>query len=172
MKLTPLEIDPRGWMASEKLDGVNACAADGRLRSRNARPFHAPVSFMAGLPADVRLIGELYMGRNTFPRLVSTIQRKASDWRGITFQIFDCDLPGGFAERMATLSTMALPPHVVIIKQRIIRNAGEVDAWETEVVRGGGEGLVLRRPCAEFRPGHGVVRVKRLFPDLNRSALD
>jgi DNA ligase-1 len=171
MKLAPLAINPAGWMASEKLDGCQAIADSGRLRSRHGRAFAAPGWFVQGLP-PARLHGELWAGRGTFPELVGMIQRKGGDWHGIKFCVFDCDLPGGFAERMATLATMPLPEHCAIVPQRTIRNAAEVDRWENEVVAGGGEGLVLRRPCAEFRPGHGVVKVKRLHADLNRSALD
>jgi len=171
MKLAPLAINPAGWMASEKLDGCQAIADSGRLRSRHGRAFAAPAWFTQKLP-PVRLHGELWAGRGAFPQLVGMIQRKGHDWRDITFQIFDCDLPGTFIERMAALAVLALPEHCAIVPQRLIASRAEVDLWEREIVAGGGEGIVMRRPCAEFRPGHGVVRVKRLHADLNRSALD
>jgi ATP-dependent DNA ligase len=50
-------------------------------------------------------------------------------------------------------------------------SATDLDAEESAVVEGGGEGLVIRHPDSHWRPG-GFTKIKRIFPDLNRSQLD
>ena len=64
-----------GWWVSEKLDGVRAIWTGTALLTRNGKRLNAPKWFTDSMP-DIRLDGELWMGRGTFDKLVSTIQRK------------------------------------------------------------------------------------------------
>ena len=56
------QIDPTGWLMSEKLDGVRALWDGSRLVSRNGNPFPAPAEWLAMLP-PIALDGELWLGR-------------------------------------------------------------------------------------------------------------
>ena len=82
-----IPADVSGWWVSEKYDGVRAIWNGERLLSRNGKDLGAPEWFTAGLPKNIRLDGELWMGRGTFDQLVSAIQRKDSDWQGVRLSL-------------------------------------------------------------------------------------
>jgi len=166
--MKPLDINPRGMLASVKFDGIHGILDGGKLRTRNGKVLRAPEWFLRDLP-DLRIHGELWLGNRTFATLASRVQRRGDDWRGIQFQIFDCDGSAPFIDRMTALSEVPLPDHVRVIRQRLIRHAGEVDVMEAAVVAAGGEGLILRDPQSDYRPCKHAYKVKRIFPDLDHS---
>lgn len=159
---------------SEKLDGVRAIWTGTGLMTRNGKRLKAPAWFTDGLPKDVRLDGELWMGRGTFPALVSTIQKKGSDWAGVMYRVFDVQDAGEYEERQDTLWGLDLPEHVSPVLQMRCAGNSALDAFERSVVDDGGEGAVLVRPRSKYRPGRegDVVKVKRLVADLDRSQCD
>ena len=169
--MNTLPDNPAGWWISEKYDGVRAIWTGAAFLSRNGHKFTPPGWWLEGMP-DCRLDGELWMGRGRFDFLVSQIQTKGSEWDGITFQIFDlAALRLPFEQRIATLARLALPSHCRLVPHRVCKGHSDLDATEADVVAAGGEGLVLRRPGSFYRP-NDFLKVKRLFPDLNRSQLD
>jgi DNA ligase-1 len=161
-----------GFLMSEKLDGCRCVLEDGVLLSRHGRRFKAPPSFMAGMPKNIRLDGELWMGRNTFDQLVSSIQRRKSDWAGVRYMVFDlARLNVPIEQRHAALERLTLPAWVEVLKHRPCLSQDDLDATEAAIVAGGGEGLCLREAGSFYRP-HGFWKVKRLTKDLDRSILD
>jgi len=162
-----------GYWLSEKLDGCRCILTEsGTLLTRNGKRWNPPAWFMAGMPRGVRLDGELFTQRGDFDGLVSAIQRKHDPWEGVTFQIFDlAALRMPIEARLARLATLPLPSHCQLVPHRVCKGTGDLDATEAAIVAAGGEGLCLRAPGSHYRPG-GFVKVKRLFPDLNRSILD
>jgi len=166
-----MNFDPSGWWLSEKLDGVR-CGFSGHVfQSRHGRIFTPPAWWLDAMPA-CRLDGELYAGRGGFDELVSAIQRKRNPWENVTFQVFDlAQLRQPIEDRLATLAALPLPPHVALVPHRLCRSQADLDAEETAIVAAGGEGICLRAPGSTYTPG-GFVKIKRLFPDLNRSQLD
>jgi DNA ligase-1 len=124
------------------------------------------------MPRGVRLDGELFAGRGGFDRLVSTVQTKGSAWEGITFQIFDlAALYQTIEERHQHLAKLSLPPWCRLVPHRVCGGRDDLDNTEVEIVAGGGEGCILRPPGSFYRPDN-FTKIKRLFPELNRSALD
>jgi len=158
-----------GWLASEKLDGIRAIWTGRKLLTRNGHTLKAPAWFTAGLP-DMRLDGELYMGRGTFDKLQSVIQKKDSNWEGVQFHVFDLADVGTVEERIDTLEKSKLPNHVVRVLHFPLSSHDELDRMEKAVVSAGGEGMVIRRPGSAYRPGRigDVVKVKRLVADDDR----
>jgi DNA ligase-1 len=62
----PEKVDPTGWLMSEKLDGVR-CFWNGKaMYTRNQNIFYPPDWFIAELPKDICLDGELWTGRADF----------------------------------------------------------------------------------------------------------
>jgi DNA ligase 1 len=166
----PVDVDPRGHLVSEKLDGVRA-HWDGRtLRFRSGLPVAAPAWFTAGLPA-LPLDGELWLGRGRFEALVSAV-RKANpvdaEWRAVRYALFD--LPGGegaFAERAVVLrDTVARCGHpaLVAVEQRTLADRAALLQALKAVVDGGGEGLVLHRARARWHAGRSgdLLKLKPL----------
>ena len=161
--------DVTGWWVSEKFDGIRAIWTGTRLLTRHGKELKAPAWFTAGLP-DMRLDGELWMGRGTFDTLVSTIQRKGSDWAGVRFMVFDLADVGTLEERETTLQAATLPAHIERVTHRRLTDNADLDAMEAAVVAAGGEGCVIRRPGSKYRPGRkgDAIKVKRLVADLDR----
>lgn len=164
-------FDPAGWWLSPKLDGARCIWTGTRFQSRNGHDFRPPPWWLKGMP-PCRLDGELYAGKQSFETLVSVIQTKGSDWQGITFQVFDlAALRMPIEARHAALGRLQLPPWVQLVPHRVCRSQADLDAEESAIVQAGGEGVCLREPGSNYRPGN-FVKVKRLHADLNRSILD
>jgi len=167
-----IPADVTGWWVSEKYDGIRAIWTGSALLTRHGKKLNAPAWFLAGLPKNVRLDGELWMGRGTFDQLVSVIQRKDSDWQGVRFMVFDLADVGTFEERESKLEKLAMkfPVHVERVLHCCLNGHEELDLIERKIVRHGGEGCVIRRPGCKYRPGRcgDVVKIKRLVEDLER----
>ena len=155
------------YLASEKLDGVRCIWTGYEFVTRHGKTLNPPAWFAAGMPEGVRLDGELYMGRDTFAQLQSAMQRKGSDWAGIQFHIFDLAAPRMVTtERIAKLAKISLPTHCQLVSH-IEVSAAELDTMEASIVAGNGEGICLRHKNESYRP-QNYIKVKRLFPDLER----
>jgi DNA ligase-1 len=166
-----IPADVSGWWVSEKYDGVRAIWNGERLLSRNGKDLGAPEWFTAGLPKNIRLDGELWMGRGTFDQLVSTIQRKDSDWQGVRYMVFEIAGEGTFEERHDKLLTeYDLPKHCAKVLHWPLTGSWSLSMREKEIVEGGGEGCVIRRPGSKYRPGRcgDTIKVKRLVADVDR----
>lgn len=97
--------DPTGWWMSEKLDGVRAFWNGTKFVSRLGNEFMAPDWFVAGLPADMTLDGELWGGRGQFQSTVSVVKTaKSPQWPTIRYKVFDAPgIKAPFEQRMAAL---------------------------------------------------------------------
>lgn len=153
------QVDPTAYWISEKLDGVRAIW-DGRvLRFRSGRRIPAPAWFLAGMPQEP-LDGELWLGRGRFDEL-SGVVRKAqpidAEWRGVRYMIFELpDGTGSFtdrSERIKAIVAAAGTPWLRFVEQYRVADRRELMKKLDEVVRAGGEGLVLHRAAAAYGTG-------------------
>jgi DNA ligase 1 len=93
--------DPKGWLMSEKLDGVRCYWNGKKMYSRNGNEFFPPKWFSDSLPKDIALDGELFTKRADFQRTISIVKKyhtdKATDndWKEITYMVFDAPLIKG-----------------------------------------------------------------------------
>lgn len=154
-------IDLRDWWVSEKYDGVRAHWDGRQLRTRGGEPINAPVWFTAGWPA-LPMDGELWAGRGRFEHAQSAAAREQPDdaqWRALRYMVFDLPAhPGSFDERLAALrAAVSALNHtwVQAVPQRKVAGDAELQALLREVVRGGGEGLMLHRGASLYRAGRG-----------------
>ncbi len=155
------------YLASEKLDGVRAIWTGSEFITRHGNILNPPAWFKAGMPS-VRLDGELWMGNGTFAELQSAMQRKGSDWAGIRFMIFDMAvLRVTTIDRIKALEKLTLPAHCTVISHAPLDDHAELDEMETDIVARGGEGICLRHKDEFYRPNN-FIKIKRLFPDLDR----
>jgi DNA ligase-1 len=175
-QLSSPDQDPAGYLVSEKLDGVRAYWDGSNLRFRSGRPIHAPAWFTAGLPSHP-LDGELWMGRRSFEQLSAAVRREApldEEWKSIKYQLYE--LPGGagtFSERVAILQALAENARIAwlqVVPQKFVKDKSELKQYLQEVVRGGGEGLVLHRADANWQTGRSDVLLK-LKPQLDAEAV-
>lgn len=170
------DIDPAGWLVSEKYDGVRAVWDGQRLRFRSGGAIAAPDWFLARLPATP-LDGELWLGRGRFDALSGLVRRSsASDeaWRELRYMVFE--LPsgrGGFAQRAAELARVAAAtrwPQLQAVEQSALASRQALRERLQAVVAGGGEGLVLHRADAPYVTGRSRVLLK-LKPQQDADAV-
>lgn len=162
----PEGLDPAPYLVSEKLDGVRAVWDGRQLRHRSGHPIAVPTWFTAGWP-NVALDGELWLARGRFDALSGIVRHLRADdeaWRGLSYQLFDLPgQPGPFAARARQLSELATrlaQPQVVALAQRRVASRADLQGWLSAVVRGGGEGLMLHRADAPWRPGRQPALLK------------
>jgi DNA ligase-1 len=164
----PADVDSVGYLVSEKYDGARACRDGAKLRFRGGERVAAPAWFTAGLP-DIALDGELWLGRGRFEALVGAARRLQPDeaeWRALRDMVFE--LPGArgdFAEHMARIEALVRGlghPSAVAAPQRPLAHRAALRRRLDDVVRGGGEGLMLHRADALYvgGPQRGAVQTR------------
>jgi DNA ligase 1 len=160
------KVDPANYLVSEKFDGVRAIWDGKLLRFRSGRPVHAPAGFIAKLPAQP-IDGELWLGRGKF-EVLSGIVRKTEplddEWRQIKYMIFELpDAPGTFAERAEHIREIVAKanwPQLIAVEQFRVANRAVLKKKLDEVVRAGGEGLMLHLANAPYLTGRSDVLLK------------
>lgn len=155
----------RGWLMSEKLDGVRAIWDGARLISRNGNPFAAPAAFLASLPAGVMLDGELTMGRGKFQPTVAAVRRKiprAAEWDTIRFEVFDApQAPGGFEERLAfAAAVLDGSPIAATLPQTLCESLPHLDRYFLALTLAGAEGIMLRAPRSLYENRRSPLLLK------------
>jgi DNA ligase-1 len=163
--------DPAGWWMSEKLDGVRAVWDGYTLATRAGNEINAPASFVSSLPRGVGLDGELWAGRGTFQSVVGAYRRlDAESWRPIRYAVFDAPAAaGGFEERQRVLAAVLAGSHgpAFVVAQRQCVGRSDLNAMLASIVRGGGEGVMLREPGSAYQPKRSasLLKVKRVHDD-------
>ncbi len=154
-----LDIDPGGFLVSEKYDGVRAHWDGRQLCFRSGRLVNAPPWFLARLP-PTPLDGELWLERGRFEALVGIVRRVHpvdDEWRQLRYMVFE--LPGGsgsFAQRTVRLGQIVdriAWPQMCAVEQRSPATPQALRRHFDEVLRAGGEGLMLHRADAHYRTG-------------------
>lgn len=162
----PEDIDPTGWLVSEKLDGVRAYWDGRSLRFRSGLPVAAPAWFTQRLPATP-LDGELWLGRGRFEALSGAVRRAVPDdaeWRALRYVVFE--QPGGagtFAERAGRLRAIVHEAgfaQLQAAEQLTLPDRASLARQLAEVLAAGGEGLVLHRADAPWVTGRSPLLLK------------
>lgn len=171
----PEDLDPQGWLVSEKLDGVRGFWDGCVLRSRSGRRIAAPGWFLERLP-PIALDGELWMGRGRFEALSAAVRRHRPDdaeWRAIRYLVFEAPgAEGAFAARVDRLERMARAQTTVgfhVVPQCAVEDADALRVMLDQVVAAGGEGLMLHRADAPYTTGRSPVLLK-LKPEEDAEA--
>lgn len=160
------DIEPTGFLVSEKYDGVRA-VWDGRgLAFRSGLPVAAPAWFLERLPASP-LDGELWLGRGRFEPLAALARRHEpvdAEWRAVRYMVFE--LPGADgsfeqrANRIRTVVAGSGHPQLLAVEQQRLPDRAALQRRLDEVVSAGGEGLVLHRADAPWIAGRTDALLK------------
>lgn len=170
------DIDLSEYWISEKLDGVRAYWDGKQLLTRQGNIIHAPTWFTAPLPVDLRLDGELWMGRGNFEQLSAIVRRQSpidEQWRLLSYNIFD--LPGlrqPFDQRVVTMKQLNFArqnPHISVLKQFRLNSHRQLLERLNSLVTEGAEGLMLHRGSAYYRSGRSDDLLK-LKPYMDAEA--
>jgi len=162
----PGDVDPAGFLVSEKYDGVRAVWDGHMLRFRSGLPVTAPRWFVERLP-ETPLDGELWLARGQFEALAGAVRRQVprdDEWHAISYRVFELpDAPGSFAaraERIRTIVDRAAWAPLVAVEQARIADRAALRARLDGVLRAGGEGLMLHRADAPYLAGRSDVLLK------------
>lgn len=162
----PQGRSPRGYLVSEKFDGVRAVWDGQVLRFRSGRVIAAPAWFLATLPA-LPLDGELWMARGQFDRVSGAVRKAVPDdaeWRALKYLVFDAwGRAEPFAQRVNRLTQAVAElghPGVVAVVHTAVDDAAALQTRLLDVVGQGGEGLVLHRADALWRAGRSDALFK------------
>jgi DNA ligase 1 len=160
------QVDVSQYLVSEKLDGVRAIWDGQTLRFRSGKTINAPLWFLDGLPKRA-LDGELWLGRGSFERLSGIVRRDVpddADWRQVRYMIFELPgAPGTFAERAERIHETVRQADVSWlreIEQFPVVDRDSLQKRMKEVVRAGGEGLMLHRAGAPYETGRSDTLLK------------
>lgn len=139
------------YWVSEKYDGVRALWNGQQLISRGGNIYHSPKWFIENFPKQ-KLDGELWIGRQSFEELVSTVRDNEPDeeaWKQVRFMVFD--MPESslqFDKRIELIKTVvneADIPWLKMVKQWKIKTHSNLMTQLKEVTAAGAEGLMLHR---------------------------
>lgn len=160
------QVDVTRYLVSEKLDGVRAIWDGSTLRFRSGKEINAPRWFVDGLPKRP-LDGELWIARGTFERLSGIVRKDVPDdneWRQVRYMIFELPgAPGTFRERaeaMREIARQANIPWFREIGQFSVVDRNSLKKRMQEVVKAGGEGLMLHRADALYETGRSDTLLK------------
>ena len=160
------QVEVAQYLVSEKLDGVRAIWDGQTLRFRSGKTINAPLWFVEGLP-KMPLDGELWIGRRTFERLSGIVRKDVPDdaeWRQVRYMIFELPgAPGTFRERaeaMREIARQANIPWLHEIEQLSVVDRNSLKKRMNEVVKAGGEGLMLHRADAPYETGRSDTLLK------------
>ncbi len=160
------DIDPTPYLISEKYDGVRALWDGQTLRSRAGNAFTAPTWFLAKLPKQP-LDGELWIARGQFETLSGYVRKNSpqdDEWRQIKYMVFELpDTPGTFAERFEQIKRIVAQtnfPQLVAVEQFRLADNAALKRKLDEIIRAGGEGLMLHRANAPYITGRNDALLK------------
>lgn len=139
------------YWVSEKYDGVRAYWNGKQLVSRNGHAFAAPEWFTRDFPVEP-LDGELWLQRGSFEQLSSIVRTdnvQNNDWQNIHYMVFDAPAyPHSFDKRLQYLKDMLdknSSGHIRLVHQWKVENLQQLQQQLDDVVKHGGEGLMLHR---------------------------
>ena len=160
------DIDPAAYLISEKFDGVRAYWDGKTLRFRSGNTVNAPAWFVAKLPPQA-LDGELWLGRGRFDELSGIVRTEPPDdaaWRQIKYLIFELpNAPGSFAQRYVDIRNLVLLlnwPQLRAVEQFRVADRAALQRKLDQVMRDGGEGLMLHRADAFYVTGRNDALLK------------
>ncbi len=160
------QVDVTHYLVSEKLDGVRAIWDGSTLRFRSGKEINAPRWFVDGLPKRP-LDGELWIARGKFERLSGIVRKDFPDdngWRQVRYMIFELPgAPGTFRERAEAMRKIVRQtniPWLREIEQFSVVDRNSLQKRMNEVVKAGGEGLMLHRADALYETGRSDTLLK------------
>jgi DNA ligase-1 len=160
------DIDVSRYWVSEKLDGVRASWDGKNLQFRSGNPVPAPKWFLDALPSQP-LDGELWLGRGSFDQLSAIVRRQVpvdTEWQRVRYMIFE--LPGASgsfthrAEQIKAVTATANLPWLQAVTQFRLPDAVALQKKLRDIVRSGGEGLMLHRDDAIYETGRSSALLK------------
>lgn len=164
-------INVNEYLISEKFDGVRAIWDGNTLNTRQGNVINAPVWFIKDLP-KTPLDGELWLGRGQFDALSGAVRKDVpidAEWQQITYNIFELpNAPGTFEARVKRIVDIVKKANLKQLKaiaQFKLKDEAALSLRLNQVVKNGGEGLMLHRADALYVTGRNdaLIKLKPLY---------
>ncbi len=159
-------VDVQQYLVSEKFDGVRAIWDGKTFYTRRGNEINAPAWFTKDLPKTT-LDGELWLGRGQFDALSGAVRKDVpidEEWKNISYMVFELpDAPGTFearAKRIVEIVKKANLQHLKAVTQFRVSDEASLNLRLKQVVKNGGEGLMLHRADAEYITGRNAALIK------------
>jgi DNA ligase 1 len=159
-------IDVTQYLVSEKFDGVRAVWDGSMFHTRQGNEINAPVWFTKNLP-KTPLDGELWLGHGQFDALSGAVRKDVpidAEWKGITYNVFELpNAPGTFearAKRIVEIVKQANLLQLKAVSQFHVKDEIELNLRLKQMLKNGGEGLMLHRADAEYITGRNAALIK------------
>ena len=150
-------INLNEYWVSEKYDGVRAIWNGEHLVSRGGNIYHAPKWFIQDLP-KTKLDGELWVARQKFEQVVSTVRDKSPDdkaWKQIKFMVFDMpELTTSFDDRLKHMKIVIEDinlPWVKMVEQWKVGSHSILMNELKIITKAGAEGLMLHKGLSLYK---------------------
>lgn len=159
-------IDVKQYLISEKYDGVRAFWDGEQLITRQGNRINAPDWFIKDLP-KIPMDGELWWSRGKFDALSGAVRKDKpidAEWQNISYQVFELpNAKGTFesrAKRIVEIVKQANLSHLKAVTQFYVSDKTALNSRLAQVVKNGGEGLMLHRADAIYTTGRSDVLLK------------
>jgi len=164
--------NPRGWLMSEKLNGVRGKWDGCRMLHRNGKKdewvfTNAPASVCAFFPAGIPLEFEIWHGRGNYRETMKIFQTNdtAALWASARFGVFDApDHAGAIEQRAEFIRTLGLSGALFAVEQRVCTGMRDLKRAFNDVFQNDGEGLVLRKAASNYPTGRTTEFLKVKSP--------
>jgi DNA ligase-1 len=174
------QYSPTGWYVSEKFDGQRAhwSPSKQRLFSRYGNMIHAPAWFLDHFRhITIPLDGELFMGygnwglTGTFRSADINLETEGM-WRKAKYMIFDIpDTEAGtYLERMTQLEKLDLQTPLIVVKRTLIDTRKTLEDIYQDILKRGGEGVMLNNPGAFYHDGR-TEHILKYKPIMNEECI-
>lgn len=163
--------------ASYKLDGIRAVIFNGVALSRSLKPI--PNKQIQQWASDNALQlegidGEFIVGdptSETVFRDTTSFVMSHDKVDNFSFYAFDVVNTDVFVDRLNSLKRKVLPPNTVVLKQHLIASSVDLEAFRTDVVAMGYEGVMIRLPGGKYKYGRSSIKEQillkmKLFEDI------
>lgn len=176
-------VDPTGWYASIKYDGVRGIWTGEKLITRSGNPIiNVPKWFLNALPLNISIEGELYIGKKSFDKTGIFRQRVAREidevtWKQTRFMLFDMPVltndSSTYIERDTQLKTIVEQIRAdwnhdfecpfTYIEKTIIKDAKHLNNMFTNAINDDEEGLVIMKPDSRYinNRSNSFLKVKK-----------
>ena len=151
--------DVSGYIATEKYNGCRAYWDGNNLWSRGGLKIDIPDSWRATFPVGVHLDGEIYDGIDGVYSCGSAI-RYGRFTPTMRFIVFDCPTLGDDYPTRLKFSEKFEDGPLRVAAWREVSGLDDAKSLLAVVVRGGGEGLMLRRRHLKYLAGRTTSLLK------------
>lgn len=155
--------------ASFKLDGIRAVIFNGVALSRSLKPIpNKHIQQWAKTNAEVLegVDGEFIVGspmQETVFRDTTSFVMSHDKVQDFTFYAFDVVTAEPFVDRLNALKRKVLPDNTIVLKQVLITSSTDLEAFRTDVVAMGYEGVMIRLPGGKYKYGRSSVKEQILL---------